>query len=69
MSFAERIAFSGVISIVVVVLVAISIDIGFGAKTTPSNLFVSLLIFTILMITVWRVELVFINRKNEEGAE
>ena len=63
LSLVERIAFSGVFSVVVVVFTALLMDMGFGIGTTASNIFLSLVIFTLLMIVVWKLELFYIKRR------
>ena len=63
LSLVERIALSGVFSVVVVVFMALLMDVGFGIDTTALNVFLSLAIFTLLMIVVWKLELFYVKRR------
>ena len=66
LSILERVAFSGVLSVASVVAIALLLDVGFGIETTELNLFSAILAFTILMLTIWRIELIVASKKGGE---
>ncbi|NOY11820.1 MAG: DUF1616 domain-containing protein [Archaeoglobi archaeon] len=65
-STVERIGYAGVLSIVADILVTLFIDLALGIPTTGINIFISLLVFTGIMLAIWRVEVLYIERKGRK---
>lgn len=61
--FFSRIALSFVFSIVSVIFVVLFIDEVIAMKTTPENIIISIVIFTIIALLIWKTELRIHNMK------
>ena len=61
--FFSRIALSFVFSIVSVILVVLFIDEVVAMKTTPENIIISIVIFTMIALLIWKTELRIHNMK------
>jgi len=69
LSIAERIGFSGALSIVADMLTVLFIDLVLHIPTTALNIVLSLLTLTAFSLIIWRLELFFLklNEKEREG--
>ncbi|WP_202320053.1 DUF1616 domain-containing protein [Archaeoglobus neptunius] len=62
-----RLGLSGALSVVFDVLVTLFIDLVLHIPTTPVNILVALLTFTMICLAVWRLEILILTRKHQEG--
>ena len=73
LSVAERIGFSGALSIVADMLTVLFIDLVLHIPTTALNIVLSLLTLTAFALIIWRLELIFLKlrekgrRETQEG--
>ena len=73
LSIAERIGFSGALSIVADMLTVLFIDLVLHIPTTALNIVLSLLTLTAFALIIWRLELIFLKlrekgrRETQEG--
>jgi len=67
LSIAERIGFSGALSIVADMLTVLFIDLVLHIPTTALNIVLSLLTLTAFALIIWRLELIFLKLKEKEG--
>jgi uncharacterized membrane protein len=61
LSFIGRMAYSAVLSIGSVIVLGLFIDTVLGLDTTPYNIFISIIVFTIFALIIWVFELWFIK--------
>ena len=66
LSIAERIGFSGALSIVADMLTVLFIDLVLHIPTTALNIVLSLLTLTAFALIIWRLELIFLKLKEKE---
>ena len=77
LSIAERIGFSGALSIVADMLTVLFIDLVLHIPTTALNIVLSLLTLTAFALIIWQLELFFLKlkekgkreKREEEGSE
>jgi len=69
LSIAERIGFSGALSIVADMLTVLFIDLVLHIPTTALNIVLSLLTLTAFSLIIWRLELFFLKLKEKERKE
>ena len=67
LSVAERIGFSGALSIVADMLTVLFIDLVLHIPTTALNIGLSLLTLTAFSLIIWQLELFFLKLKEKEG--
>jgi len=66
LSIAERIGFSGALSIVADMLTVLFIDLVLHIPTTALNIVLSLLTLTAFALIIWRLELIFLKLNEKE---